>query len=337
MFDHILVPLDGSALAECVLPHVVSIAQTSEAQITLLHVLDPASGRDTFKIIDPWNWMSRKAEAAAYLRDVCVHLKDANLPFVTVIDEGYAADRIIQYAHDHQISLIAMSSHGQSGLSGWNISSVVQKVLLRAYTSSLIVPAYQTVHPDLTGLQYERILVALDCSQRAEHVLPVAANLAAFHHSSLLIAHIVSKPIMPSQLPLTGVEVELMDQVVKRNQREAEDYLRRIRSRLSSELFDVKTYLVVSDHSVEALHELVERERADLLILSAHGCSGGRRWPYGSVTLSFIAYGAIPLLILQDLSLERITVTRAEIAATERARHPENSSGSRYRFWAGPI
>lgn len=321
MFDHILVPLDGSSLAECTLPHALSIGQASGAQVTLLHVLDPIPAQDPVTAVDPWYWNVRIVEAGAYLDEVCARLPSADLHLATTLEEGHAADCIIKYAHDHRVNLIAMSSHGQSGLSGWNISSVIQKVLLRACTSALIVPAYHSMQLDWTGLRYERVVVPLDCSQRAEYVLPVAAKLAACHQASLLLAHIVSRPEMPSHLPLTRREVDLADQVVERNRRAADQYLQQVRSWLSSESFDIQTCLLVSESPIEALHELVEQEGADLLILNAHGYSNGCRRPYGSVTLSFIAYGALPLLILQDLPAERLGLTRAEIAARQKQGH----------------
>jgi hypothetical protein len=60
------------------------------------------------------------------------------------------------------------------------------------------------------------------------------------------------------------------------------------------------------------LHDLVEREGADLVILSAHGYSGNTKWPYGSVVTNFIAYGTTPLLIVQDAPAESSRSARAQ-------------------------
>jgi nucleotide-binding universal stress UspA family protein len=318
MFEHILVPLDGSALAESVLPYALSIAGTSGAHVTLMHVLDQAPLNGP---VDPGNWYFRKVEGRAYLQGISGRLYDLGWQCATVLDEGQAADCIIRYAHDNQISLIAMSSHGQSGLSGWNISSVVQKVLLRAAISVLIVPAYRSFHEELTGLSYQQIFAPLDCSQRAEVVLPLAAKLAAGQHAALKLVHVVARPRMPSHLPLSNQENELIEQVVERNQREAGRYLEEVRARLAGEELAVETCVQVSENPTEALHEWVEQEGADLVVLSAHGSSGCSRWPYGSVALSFIAYGTVPLLILQDLTPERIRPSLAELAAKEQPVH----------------
>ena len=66
-----------------------------------------------------------------------------------------------------------------------------------------------------------------------------------------------------------------------------------------------------------SLHELVEREKADLVVLSGHGYSGRMEWPYGGVANSFVQYGTTPLLIVQDLSPEEIELTEAEAAIRE--------------------
>jgi nucleotide-binding universal stress UspA family protein len=318
MFEHILVPLDGSSLAESSLPHALAIAGVCGAQVTLMHVLDQASPQAP---VDPGNWYFRKVEGQAYLQGISSRLYDLGWQCSTVLDEGQAADCIIRYAHDNQISLIAMSSHGQSGLSGWNISSVVQKVLLRAATSVLIVPAYRSFQADLTGLYYQRVFAPLDCSRRAEVVLPLAAKLAGRQGVTLKLVHMVARPGMPSHLPLSKIENELIEQVVRRNQREAGRYLENVCARLAGEDLAVETCVQVSENPIEALHVLVEQEGADLVVLSAHGSSGCPRWPYGSVTLSFIAYGTAPLLILQDLAPERIRPSLAELAAKEQPVH----------------
>ncbi len=318
MFDHILVPLDGSPLAECVLPHTVAIARAFESQVTLLRVLATPSTTNQIRPVDPLDWHFGRAEAKAYLDELTVRLREAGLRTDNTLVEGQAAERIIEFAHGHDVNLIVLSSHGRSGLSGWNVSSVVQKIILRAYVPTMIVRAYQPVAHDLTGLCYRRLLVPLDCSQRAECVLSPAITLARFHKSELLLVHVVSKPEMPRRVPPTQQEVELANQIMELNQLEAIRYLEQLKSRLS---VDVRTRLLVSDHAAATLHDLVDQESADLVMLSAHGYSGGTKWPYGSMVVNFIAYGTTPLLIVQDLSPDEVERTRAEMAAREYKGH----------------
>jgi nucleotide-binding universal stress UspA family protein len=314
MFDHILVPLDGSILAECVLPHILAFAQTFYSKVTILNVLDRETAYGSRNIVNPLEWVIHKAVAENYVQGISDRLSKAGLQISTAITEGRAADSIINYAHEHKVDLIALSSHGLSGLSGWNISSVVQKVIYRAYTSLLIIPAYQQVQMDLENFHYHKVFVGLDGSRLAEWVLPEALDLAAFHHASLLLAHVISKPEIPPYMPLFQEEAELLNRIIERNYQYAEIYLQDLCSRLSAHVESIKTHQVISENPIEALRELAEQEGVDLVILNAHGHSACTKRLYGSVTLSFITYGTIPMLILQDLYPGLISPTRAELA-----------------------
>jgi nucleotide-binding universal stress UspA family protein len=321
MENHILVPLDGSSLAECVLPHVLMAANALAAQVTLLQVVELAHPTDRPWAIDPLDWQIRKIEAKAYLDEVARRLQQSGLQVQSAMEEGQAAERIIEFAHAQHVSLIVLSSHGRSGLSGWNVCSVVQKIILRTHTSTLIVRAYQPTSTELTGLRYRRLLVPLDGSLRAECVMPLATNLARCYGAQLLLAHVVHRPEMPRRMPLTPADTNLVDQIVARNHDEAVKYFEQLGSQLHSEGIGFETHLCIGDNTAAALHDLVTREQADVVLLTAHGQSGVTRWPYGSVATSFIAYGTSPLLIVQDLSPEEVERTQAEMAVTEHQGH----------------
>lgn len=318
MIAHILVPLDGSPLAECVLPHAVAVARACDSQVTLLQVLERARTHGPARFVDPLGWYISEAETRAYLDGWAGRLQEAGLRAQSVLLEGQAAERIIEFARDEAAGLILLSSHGRSGLSGWNVSSVVQKIILRAYVPAMIVRAYQPAPAELTGLRYQRLLLPLDGSQRAECALPLAARLAQFHKAELLLVHVVSRPQMPRRVPVAQEDIELADRITERNRVEAARYLEQLRSRQE---VDVRTRLLVGDHVAAILHDLVEQENVDLVVLSAHGYSGGARWPYGSMVVNFIGYGTTPLLIVQDLSPDEVERTKAEMLARERRGH----------------
>jgi nucleotide-binding universal stress UspA family protein len=318
MFDHILVPLDGSSLAECVLPHVVAVARAFESRITLLQALERTQTPSSSRFVDPLGWYINEAEARAYLGEWTARLREIGLRGENTLLEGQAAERIVEFARDTDVDLIILSSHGRSGLSGWNVSSIVLKIILRAYIPVMIVRAYQPVAGDLTSLRYRRLLVPLDCSQRAECVLPPAVALVKFHESELIATHVVSRPQMVRRAPSAQEDIRLVDRVVERNRLEATRYLEQLPSQLD---VSVRTRLLVSDHAAATLHDLVEQESADLVVLSAHGYSGGTKWPYGSMVVNFIGYGTTPLLIVQDLSPDEVDRTKAEMSVRERKGH----------------
>lgn len=319
MFDSVLVPLDGSSLAECVLPHVVAVAGALDSRVTLLQVLERAeSSTGPSRFVDPLRWYINDTEARSYLGKWAARLQEAGLRVESEVVEGKAAEQIIEFARDSDIDLIVLSSHGRSGLSGWNVSSIVLKTILRAYLPIMIVRAYQPAASDLTGMRYRRVVVPLDCSQRAECVLPPATALVESHGAELLIVHVVANPQMPRRVSAAQEDFDLAERVVERNRQVASRYLEQLESRLE---VDVDTRLLVSDHTAAALHDLVEREGADLVVMSAHGYSGAAKWPYGSLVTNFIGYGTTPLLIIQDLAPDEVSRTLAEIAAMERKGH----------------
>lgn len=318
MFDQILVPLDGSPLAECVLPHAVAVAQAFGGRVTLLRVLERPQSLNRGRSFDLLDWRIAAAESRAYLEGVAKRLEGVGLAVESAVVEGQAAEQVIEFARTRGVDLIILSSHGQSGLSGWNVSSVVQKIIMRACMPTMIARAYQPFPPSLTGLRYRRLLLALDGSQRAECVLPPATTLARVHGAQVVLAHVARRPEMPRRVPPTAEDLELVHRITERNRQEAADYLEDLRSHLPVE---TRTLLLVEDSVPTALHQLVEQEEVDLVMLSAHGSSGGARWPYGSVAVSFIAYGTTPLLIVQDLSPDELERSLAELAARETKGH----------------
>lgn len=317
MFEHILVPLDGSPLAECVMPHAVAMAQTFDARITLLRVLEEHHVGDS-PSVDLLDWRLRKAEAEAYLDEMAARLHEVGLRTEQVLLEGQAAERIIGFTHEQDVDPIILSSHGWSGLSPWNVGSVVQKIILRAHTSVMIVRAHELPSEDLTGLRYRRLLVPLDGSSRAEVVLAPLSTLALFHGARAFLAHVVSTPDMPTREPLSEEDVELVALIVARNREAATRYLAQLKSRLD---VDVETRLFVSDSTDATLHQFVDQEGVDLVVICAHGHSAEARRPCGSMTMSFIINGTSPLLIVQDLPSNAMIPTRAELACREYKGH----------------
>ena len=318
MFKRILLPLDSSPLAECVLPHLVSISRICEPEVQLMRVSEPFGVTARLRMIDPVDWQIRKAEAESYLSTIAERLENVGLRVITHLYDGRPSEQIIEVAHSWNADLILMSSHGQSGISPWNVSSVVQQVILRAHRSLMIVRAYQPVTADLTAMHYRKIFLPLDGSQRAEMPLALAESLAHAHGSEILAAHVVRQPELPRRTSASQEDLLLVNQLTERNRAEAFKYLEDLKSRIN---VPIQTKLEVSPSISRSLHQIADENNVDLTILSAHGYSGDTRWPFGSVGLGFIVYGSTPLLILQDLPANRIEPTQAEIAARETGGH----------------
>jgi nucleotide-binding universal stress UspA family protein len=318
MFTHVLVPLDTSALAECVIPHAVAVARAFEAHMTLLHVAEAPKTNGELAAVDPIEWEFLRVERQAYLDVWAERLQRAGLDVTSALLDGEAPERTATFAREARADLIVLSSHGQSGLTPWNVNSVAQKILMQAATSILLVRAYQPRRGDQDTMSYQHILVPLDGSQRAEYALPVADILAQTHGGHIQLVHVVCRPEMLRRKPLSSQERDLLQQVSERNRQEAMAYLEEIQSHLSAES-DVR--VLERDNTTEALLDIAEDEDVDLVVMSAHGSSGGQRRASSSMATSFMTYGATPLLVLQDFPPEQIRPTQAELASQELRGH----------------
>ena len=317
MLKNMLVPLDGSLFAECVLPHAVAIAKAFDAQITLLNILQQPVVSFGRPQADPLDWYLQKTEASTYLEGMKTRLEKCHVSVRTMLLEGRAIEQIIETTRTRDIDLLIVSSHGRHEINGRSVSSSVLQLVQQVRISTLIVRSYPADPTPPGELLYRRLLVPLDGSRRAGSALPFAAVLVQAHQAELTLVHVVSKPEMARYLPLTQEDEQLMHQFVERNQEEGKKFLEQIQGHLPSH---VQTRLLVSDNIAATLQSFGEQERVDLLIMSAHGYSGEAKWPYGSVTNRFITDGTVPLLIVQDLPYESFEMAREVVSTRPMAR-----------------
>ena len=142
-YKHILVPLDGSELAETALDDAFSLAEMSHADITLLTVIPTieqvlGSGTDHPIYIDQ-QWASKKAATVDYLENIRKRSGCQEIEVHQAVEMGAAPEVIISYAHNHPVDLIVMATHGRSGLKRWVYGSVADKVLRGADLPVLLI------------------------------------------------------------------------------------------------------------------------------------------------------------------------------------------------------
>lgn len=311
MFENILVPLDGSRLAECVIPHAIAFGEANQSQVHLLRVVVSSPEDPRADPGDPLDWKCRKMEAEAYLERIAARFLDRGIRAHFKVGEGQPAEAIVDYGHGADIDLVMLSSHGRDGLTGWNMSSVVQKVILRAQTSIMLIRAQQPDDPGAAH-RYRRILLPLDGSRRAESVLPTAVDLSRSWSAELLVAHVVERPEMPRRRPLSESETALAEKVVEANRAEAAQYLSDLKQRFG---LPIETHLYIDDRAAARLHRFVDEQDVDLVVLTAHGFAGDTDWPYGSIVTTFLVYGTAPLMVYQDVPTEAHRLAQPEHAA----------------------
>jgi nucleotide-binding universal stress UspA family protein len=325
MFERVLAPLDGSALAASILPHLARIAPAG-AQTLLLRVLEQ---NVEATLNDPLEWRMRRDVAEVYLEDVAQRIgQETGLQPVSRVEEGSAADRILAVAREWDAQLIALCSHGAGGLNAWNLNSVAFKVAQRTGTSLLLVRGYRfsSESPDetLASESYRRILVPMDGSLRAEHVLGAADAIASGMGATIVLAHVVQPPRYLHRR--SGSEIEsIVDGAIDQFVAEAQSYLDEVAAGLQS----ATEVRVLRDRDpAAALHALAADEGVDLVLVSAHGQSGQRYWPQGGLATSFILHGTTTLLVLQDVPWDDLLPSQAEMSASRPPAPGQRATGT---------
>ncbi len=147
MYQKILAPLDGSPLAECVLPHLEALAAGCQVkEVVLARVVEPfrppVSGEYVLKPEEVLRIEEEaKEEAQAYLRKASFKIKLNGTPVKTEMIFGRPAETLADYATQNQVDLIVIATHGRSGVSRWVWGSVADRILRSACVPVLMVRA----------------------------------------------------------------------------------------------------------------------------------------------------------------------------------------------------
>lgn len=317
MFKRIVVPLDGSSLAEQALPIAARVARASGASLILARVLITLDEPDWGPMRGvPFDHQvitkKERDEAAAYLLGVEKRADLEGLGIITVVAEGNAAENILAIAQDRQADLIMMNSHGYTGFKRWVLGSVAEKV---ARHSAVPVFILRDVAGLSTSLQVEnhifRVMVAVDGSTLSEATLPFAVSLAvALAHP----AHAALKLVRVLRLAYSEAKIAVQND---RAAVEAKEYLASLEERIchdekATKLASITATVTLDGDIAGALIDLAEEgeegrelesgERSggcDVIALATHGRGGFQRWMLGSVTERVLRRTKLPLLIVR--------------------------------------
>ena len=286
-FRSILVPLDGSALAEKALAAALQLARAmagradaASVRLILLRVVGPVA----LVAADPmlYDELMRMGvdEAQAYLKTV-VETVDAGPVQVEVqAVSGAPADAIVHFAEEHGVDLIVMSSHGRTGSSRWVYGSVAEKVLHHAPCATVIIRA----HVAVAMFQNRKILVPLDGSPLAERALEPALVIADAMQSDVTLLRVApGRETLPQSISPSGEDLGVERDIAAAQERaEAEAYLQRIYGTRANRhlFFDVVT---TGGDIADAIVSYADERHVDLIVMSSHGRSGIGRWLHGSV------------------------------------------------------
>jgi nucleotide-binding universal stress UspA family protein len=301
MKRHILVPLDGSSLAELALPHAVCIAHATSQGINLLQAvpLHPVDSLVDWPVATSGagleSWEHETDAARDYLTSLAGRLEAVGITVQTEVSEDDAASAIMSYVEQHaEVSLVAMTTHGHSGVNRWVFGSVTEKMLHASLVPLLLVrPRDDHRLQALTTPEYKTILVPLDGSLFAEQALHEARALAAATGAGLVLVCAVFE--FPELRAVQGAR----DDITKWQGEAARivSYLDRTAEVLKAEGLTVRTRLEYGAPADAILHAC-EMTGADLIVMSNHGRSGLDRPWLGSVALKVVQSALWPVLLV---------------------------------------
>jgi nucleotide-binding universal stress UspA family protein len=311
--EHILVTTDGSDSADRVIPFALAAIQACDSQrVTLLHVLTPKLGTPVHAL----DWAMQRAHAEASLEQF-IQRFDASSTLRSRIDsvvvEGLAAEQILHFAEANDVDLIVIASHGSGDARTWSVGGTTHKVVASGVASLLVVP----IDDSTTAIR--SVLVPLDCSARAECVLPLAGRLAEAHQAEIVFVHVVPRPEVPHHLPCGQRERELIDDLTRRNTERAEAYLADVCARIAGRGASVRSEVLVDTNPARTIEQLAKQSTCDLVLLGAHGsgCQPGER--YGTTARRLLDSVVKPLWLVQDLPSEISIVSQSHGGRPDRA------------------
>ena len=284
MFDRILIPLDGSELAESVLIQVRRLLARKNAELLLLRAvtLPPSTEADAGEPLDRL-W----AGATDYLRQVTGRLVSEGLRVRSKVVEGFPAAQILEVADKEKATLIAMSTHGRTGLSRWVFGSVTEKVLRASPIPVLAIPSFVGMGGDafLRGakeLPFQKIVAPIAAADLSLEVLSPLAELARVFGSTVYLVNVCE-----------GVECTV-----------PVHQMRMAYERLRNAGVTAEPLVKQGDPAVQIL-ETCREKGADLIAMTTHGRSGVPRWLMGSVAEKVLWASNVPLLVVRPAKKPR--------------------------------
>ncbi len=292
----ILVPLDGSTLAESVLPAVARLARKIGGNVTFMHVME----QNPPERVHGQKHLREISQAEKYLGDV------AALPIFEGIDASVHVHEtgvrdVSQSISDHSEELgqdlIVMCTHGNSGLRDIFVGSIAQQVISLSNTPVMLVNP--SVEKPRSKPNFENFLIPLDGNPEHEHALGFASSLASLCKARIHLMIAVprfgsmSGELTAANRYLPGTTRRMMDMIVP----DAGKYLERVEREIEAEGLSVTTSTSRGDPA-SVIMKTSRNIKADLIVLATHGKKGARPFWEGSVTPKISRSSKTPILLI---------------------------------------
>lgn len=288
MPNRIVVPLDGSAVAEQALPPALDLARRIDAELVLVAVqpmLLPPTRVSGTRVHDTRLEVELRAELANYIEQTAQRVQtEGARPVTARLLEGPIADTLAAYLDEDPPRLVVMTTHGRGGISRLWLGSVTERLVRRSPVPVLVLRAAETV-ADAASVQPGRVLIPLDGSEQGERILPIALPLFVERGATRI-----------TLLRAVAPEYHAADEVPPA-QREAGAYLLGVAERLTAQGSEVQTRVVEHVSAAGAILEAAA-SGADLVAMTTHGYGGVKLLLLGSVADKVLRASPVPVLLV---------------------------------------
>lgn len=327
MQGKIMVPLDGSELAERAVPYAASLASALQRQVALTRVAIPQFAYRQ-NPLEEQKLSIREAEA--YLRGVAARPELADVSRSTSAPYGTVVEKLVEEILLEDIGLVVMSTHGRSGLARWMYGSVAEYLLSQAPVPVILLRSWQENNHEAALPANPRILVPLNGTKFAERALPSAVSMAKALSGELVLVRVVPEP-EDVRRDNDGRVIAYVDEQLSELKNNAQRYLEYLALELKAQGCTVRTDVVVGPRAT-AIVAASRRYNAQLVVMSSHGRTGFERFRLGSVAMEVLQRGDTPLMLINPstiadgsglsepaTSIERTSQRRRILTAAESA------------------
>jgi nucleotide-binding universal stress UspA family protein len=281
MLERIIVALDGSLTAEAVLPHVRRILHRQDSEIILVRAVVPAPVENSILIADAAIGVAR-----SYLAGIQERLEREGVRVTSEVRVGTAISILLEVAEERRATMIAMATHGATGIKRILLGSTAEVVLRKSPVPVFVVRPFWTEEegpPEASETAPMRnLLVPVDGSDLAELAVPSALELARLFEARAILLRVLEES-------REGGAPDV---------REAEEHLDAIARTFERRGIDTFS-LVQKGDPVEEIQKAVRFHHADLIVMTTHGRSGLSRLVTGSVTEQVLRRATVPLLVVR--------------------------------------
>jgi len=297
MYDSILVPLDGSELAEAALPYAEELSARLGSNIVLIYACEPSDEKH-HRMHELY--LQKMLEATR--RGLKKHLPDdaKEGPQVTsALVTGNAAEQIVDYAEKENSGLIVMATHGRSGIKRWVLGSTAAKVARATKKPLVLVRAGVARTRARTEVLLGKMLLPLDGSKQSELAVSHAEELAAQLKAEVVLLHVVAPTYFAYSIPGETIEMPFTPEDMERFRDKSEHYLETVAEAMRKRGVAASTEVAIGTAADEIIR-LSDEMPVDLVVMSTHGRSGISRWAFGSVADKVIHAANAPVLLIRS-------------------------------------